>query len=254
VETRNGLSNNIEGKVVVITGASSGLGEATARHLSAQGAIVVLGARRVDRIQSLAEELIDKGGKALAMATDVTRHDDVKALVDAAVQTFGRVDVMLNNAGLMPHSPLERLKIDDWNQTIDVNIKGVLYGIAAALPHMKQQKSGQIINVASVAARIVRPGSAVYAATKSAVLMISEGLRQEVKLYGLRTTILSPGAVATELPNSITEPDIAGFIGKFYEEIAIPAESFARAVAFAISQPPEVDVNEILFRPTRQEI
>ncbi|MGF6533719.1 NADP-dependent 3-hydroxy acid dehydrogenase YdfG [Paraburkholderia sp. GAS206C] len=254
METRNGLSNNIEGKVVVITGASSGLGEATARHLSAQGAIVVLGARRVDRIQSLAEELIDKGGKALAMATDVTRHDDVKALVDAAVQTFGRVDVMLNNAGLMPHSPLERLKIDDWNQTIDVNIKGVLYGIAAALPHMKQQKSGQIINVASVAARIVRPGSAVYAATKSAVLMISEGLRQEVKPYGLRTTILSPGAVATELPNSITEPDIAGFISKFYEEIAIPAESFARAVAFAISQPPEVDVNEILFRPTRQEI
>jgi NADP-dependent 3-hydroxy acid dehydrogenase YdfG len=254
VETRNGLSNNIEGKVVVITGASSGLGEATARHLSGQGAIVVLGARRVDRIQSLAQELIDKGGKALAMATDVTRHDDVKALVDAAVQTFGRVDVMLNNAGLMPHSPLERLKIDDWNQTIDVNIKGVLYGIAAALPHMKQQKSGQIINVASVAARIVRPGSAVYAATKSAVLMISEGLRQEVKPYGLRTTILSPGAVATELPNSITEPDIAGFISKFYEEIAIPAESFARAVAFAISQPPEVDVNEILFRPTRQEI
>jgi NADP-dependent 3-hydroxy acid dehydrogenase YdfG len=254
VETRNGLSNNIEGKVVVITGASSGLGEATARHLSAQGAIVVLGARRVDRIQSLAQELIDKGGKALAMATDVTRHDDVKALVDAAVQTFGRIDVMLNNAGLMPHSPLERLKIDDWNQTIDVNIKGVLYGIAAALPHMKQQKSGQIINVASVAARIVRPGSAVYAATKSAVLMISEGLRQEVKSYGLRTTILSPGAVATELPNSITEPDIAGFISKFYEEIAIPAESFARAVAFAISQPPEVDVNEILFRPTRQEI
>lgn len=254
METRNGLSNNIEGKVVVITGASSGLGEATARHLSAQGAIVVLGARRVDRIQSLAQELIDKDGKALAMATDVTRHDDVKALVDAAVQTFGRVDVMLNNAGLMPHSPLERLKIDDWNQTIDVNIKGVLYGIAAALPHMKQQKSGQIINVASVAARIVRPGSAVYAATKSAVLMISEGLRQEVKPYGLRTTILSPGAVATELPNSITEPDIAGFIGKFYEEIAIPAESFARAVAFAISQPPEVDVNEILFRPTRQEI
>lgn len=254
METRNGLSNNIEGKVVVITGASSGLGEATARHLSAQGAIVVLGARRVDRIQSLAQELIDKGGKALAMATDVTRHDDVKALVDAAVQTFGRIDVMLNNAGLMPHSPLERLKIDDWNQTIDVNIKGVLYGIAAALPHMKQQKSGQIINVASVAARIVRPGSAVYAATKSAVLMISEGLRQEVKPYGLRTTILSPGAVATELPNSITEPDIAGFIGKFYEEIAIPAESFARAVAFAISQPPEVDVNEILFRPTRQEI
>lgn len=245
--------NNIEGKVVVITGASSGLGEATARYLSAQGATVVLGARRVDRIQSLADELTRNGGKAIALATDVTRHQDVKALVDAAVQTYGRVDVLINNAGLMPHSPLERLKIDDWNQTIDVNIKGVLYGIAAALPYMKQQKSGQIINVSSVAGRTVRPGAAVYAATKAAVLMLSEGLRQEVKPYDIRTTVISPGAVATELPNSVTEPDVAGFIHKFYEQYAIPAESFARAVAFAISQPPEVDVNEILFRPTRQE-
>ncbi|WP_430389875.1 SDR family oxidoreductase [Dyella sp. 20L07] len=245
--------NNIEGKVVVITGASSGLGEATARYLSERGAIVVLGARRVDRIQALAAELVSNGGKAIALATDVTRHEDVKALVDLAVQTFGRVDVLINNAGVMPHSPLERLKIDDWNQAIDVNIKGVLYGIAAALPHMKQQKSGQIINVSSVAGRTVRPGSAVYAATKSAVLMLSEGLRQEVKPYDIRTTVISPGAVATELPNSVTEPDVAGFIHTFYEQYAIPAESFARAVAFAISQPPEVDVNEILFRPTRQE-
>jgi NADP-dependent 3-hydroxy acid dehydrogenase YdfG len=247
------MNNNISGKVVVITGASSGLGEATARHLSAQGATVVLGARRLDRIQALADELISLGGKALALTSDVTRHEDVKALVDLAVQTFGRIDVMINNAGLMPHSPLERLKIDDWNQTIDVNIKGVLYGIAAALPHMKQQKSGHIINVSSVAGRTVRPGSAVYAATKSAVLMLTEGLRQEVKPYDIRTTVVSPGAVATELPNSITEPDVAGVVSKFYEQIAIPAESFARVVAFAISQPPEVDVNEVLFRPTRQE-
>ncbi|WP_434114348.1 SDR family oxidoreductase [Paraburkholderia caffeinilytica] len=247
------MEANIEGKVVVITGASSGLGEATARHLSLLGAKVVLGARRVDRIQALADDLVSKGGQAIALATDVTRHEDVKALVDAAVQAFGRIDVMINNAGLMPHSPLERLKIDDWNQTIDVNIKGVLYGIAAALPYMKQQKSGQIINVSSVAGRTVRPGSAVYAATKSAVLMLSEGLRQEVKPYDIRTTVISPGAVATELPNSVTEPDVAGQIQKFYEHFAIPAESFARAVAFAISQPPEVDVNEILFRPTRQE-
>lgn len=247
------MGSNIEGKVIVITGASSGLGEATARHLSAQGAKVVLGARRAERIQSLAEDIVRNGGKAIAVATDVTRHEDVKALIDAAVQAFGRIDVMINNAGLMPHSPLERLKIDDWNQTIDVNIKGVLYGIAAALPYMKQQKSGQIINVSSVAGRTVRPGSAVYAATKSAVLMLSEGLRQEVKPYDIRTTVISPGAVATELPNSVTEPDVAGFINKFYEQYAIPAESFARAVAFAISQPPEVDVNEILFRPTRQE-
>src|SRR5262249_53774232 len=163
-----------------------------------------LGARRVDRIQSLASELTRKGGKALAKATDVTKRDDVKQLVDAAVQTYGRVDVMLNNAGLMPNSPLERLKIDDWEQAIDVNIKGVLYGIAAALPHMKDQKSGHFINVSSIAGHKVRPGNAVYAATKAAVLFISEGLRQEVKPYHIRTTVISPGAVATELPNSIT--------------------------------------------------
>lgn len=178
----------------------------------------------------------------------------MKRLVDAAVQTYGRVDVMINNAGLMPHSPLERLKVDDWNRTIDVNIKGVLYGIAAALPYMKQQKAGHIINVSSVAGHKVRPGSAVYAATKTAVLVISEGLRQEVKPYNIRTTVISPGAVATELPNSITEPDIAENVQKLYEEMAIPADSFARAVAFAMSQPDDVDINEILFRPTSQEL
>lgn len=247
------METNIEGKVVVVTGASSGLGEATARYLSARGARLVLGARRVERIQTLAADLASNGGQAVAVATDVTRHEDVKALVDTAVRTFGRVDVMINNAGLMPHSPLDRLKIEDWDRTIDVNIKGVLYGIAAALPYMKDQKSGHIINVSSVAGRTVRPGSAVYAATKSAVLMLSEGLRQEVKPYDIRTTVISPGAVATELPSSVTEPDVAGFISRFYEQYAIPADSFARAVAFAISQPPEVDVNEILFRPTRQE-
>ncbi len=248
------MDNNIEGKVVVITGASSGLGEATARHLSAQGAIVVLGARRADRIRSLADELIGRGGKVLAITTDVTHYDQVKRLVDGTVQTYGRIDVMLNNAGLMPHSPLERLKIDDWNRTIDVNIKGVLYGIAAALPYFKQQKAGHFINVSSVAGHKVRPGSAVYAATKHAVLTLSEGLRQEVKPYNIRTTVISPGALATELPDTITEPDVAEYIHKFYEAFAIPADSFARAVAFAMSQPEEMDVNEILFRPTRQEL
>jgi len=152
------MSNNIEGKVVVITGASSGLGEATARLLSAQGASVVLGARRVDRLQSLTEELTASGGKAIAIATNVTHRDEVKRLVDTAVQKFGRIDVMINNAGLMPQSPLERLKIDEWNQMIDVNLKGVLYGIAAALPYMKQQKAGHIINVSSVAGHKVGPG------------------------------------------------------------------------------------------------
>jgi NADP-dependent 3-hydroxy acid dehydrogenase YdfG len=248
------MSNNIQGKVVVITGASSGLGEATARLLSAEGASVALGARRIDRLQSLAKELIGKGGKALAKATDVTDCDEVKTLVDAALQTFGRIDVMINNAGLMPQSLLGRLKIDEWNRMIDVNLKGVLYGIAAALPHMTQQKSGHFINVSSVAGHRVGPGFAVYAATKHAVRALSEGLRQEVKPYNIRTTVISPGAVATELPNSVSDPDAGARLRKFYAEVAIPAASFARAVAFAISQPEEVDVNEILFRPTRQEL
>ena len=248
------MSHNIEGKVVVITGASSGLGEATARLLSAQGASVVLGARRIDRLRVLADELSRRGGKALAVPTDVIQCDQVKRLVDAAVQTYGRIDVMINNAGLMPQALLERLKIDEWNRMIDVNIKGVLYGIAAALPHMKQQKAGHFINVSSVAGHRVGPGFAVYAATKYAVRALSEGLRQEVKPYNIRTTVISPGAVATELPNTVTDPQAAERIRKFYAEVAIPAESFARAVAFAMSQPEEVDVNEILFRPTRQEV
>ena len=248
------MSDNIEGKVVVITGASSGLGEATARLLSAQDASVVLGARRIDRLRVLADELSRRGGKALAVPTDVIQCDQVKRLVDAAVQTYGRIDVMINNAGLMPQALLERLKIDEWNQMIDVNIKGVLYGIAAALPHMQQQKAGHFINVSSVAGHRVGPGFAVYAATKYAVRALSEGLRQEVKPYNIRTTVISPGAVATELPNTVTDPQAAERIRKFYAEVAIPAESFAQAVAFAMSQPEEVDVNEILFRPTRQEV
>ncbi|MHB1331718.1 MAG: SDR family oxidoreductase [Sulfuriferula sp.] len=247
------MSNNITGKIVVITGASSGLGEATARHLSEQGATVVLGARRIDRINALAKELAGSEGKAIAVQTDVTQSAQVQKLVDTAVEKYGRIDVMINNAGLMPHSPLDRLKIDDWDRMIDVNIKGVLYGIAAALPYMQKQKSGHIINVSSVAGHKVRPASAVYAATKHAVLALSEGLRQEVKPYNIRTTVISPGAIDTELPNSVTEADIADNVRKIYE-IAIPADSFARAVAFAISQPDEIDVNEILFRPTRQEI
>ena len=248
------MTQGIRDKIVVITGASSGLGEATARLLSAEGASVVLGARRHDRLQLLAGELTRSGGKALAMTTDVTHCEEVKRLVDAAVQTYGRIDVMINNAGLMPQSPLERLRVDEWDRMIDVNIKGVLYGIAAALPHMKQQKAGHIINVSSVAGHKVRAGGAVYAATKHAVLALSEGLRQEVKPYNIRTTVISPGAVATELPDSITEPDVAANFHKFYEEFAIPADSFARAVVFAMSQPEDVDVNEILFRPTKQDL
>src|SRR6266511_3974504 len=210
------MSNNIQGKVVVITGASSGFGEATARDLSAQGATVVLGARRADRIKSLVDELTRRGGKALAVPTDVIHSEQVKKLVDAAVQAHGRIDVMINNAGLMPQSPLERLRIDEWDRMIDVNFKGVLYGIAAALPHMQRQKAGHFISVSSVAGHKVRPAGVVYSATKTAVRVISEGLRQEVKPWNIRTTVISPGAVATELPQSITEPDIAKGIEQFY--------------------------------------
>jgi NADP-dependent 3-hydroxy acid dehydrogenase YdfG len=247
------MSHNVEDKVVVITGASSGLGEATAKVLSAQGATVVLGARRQDRIRALAKELTSSGGKALAVATDVADRQQVKNLVDAAVEAYGRVDVMINNAGLMPQALLERLQVDEWERMIDVNLKGVLYGIAAALPIMKQQKSGHFINVSSVAGHKVGPGFAVYSATKFAVRALTEGLRQEVKPYNIRATVISPGAVATELPNSVTDPEAADRIRKFYAASAIPADSFARTVAFAISQPDEVDINEIVFRPTAQE-
>jgi NADP-dependent 3-hydroxy acid dehydrogenase YdfG len=256
VSNANSESTNragVTGKVVVITGASSGLGEATARHLGALGAPVVLGARRTDRISTIAAEINKAGGKAVALQTDVTDPAQVQRLVEAAVERFGRVDVIVNNAGLMPQSPLERRKIDDWNRTIDVNIKGVLYGIAAVLPYMQKQKSGHIINVSSVAGHKVRPNGAVYSATKTAVRVLSEGLRMEVKPYNIRTTIISPGAVESELPQSITEPDIAKGIEEFYEKNAIPAESFARVVAFAMAQPDDVDINEILFRPTSQE-
>uniref|UniRef100_UPI003F4958A9 SDR family oxidoreductase n=1 Tax=Cupriavidus yeoncheonensis TaxID=1462994 RepID=UPI003F4958A9 len=246
------MSENIAGKVIVITGASSGLGEAAVRRLAADGAKLVLGARRVDRLKALAAEL--ELPEDAVVETDVTDAQQVKALVDGAVAKHGRIDVIINNAGLMPHSPLERGKIEDWDRMIDVNIKGVLYGIAAALPHMTRQKSGHIINVSSVAGHKVGKNNAVYCATKTAVRVLSEGLRQEVKPHNIRTTIISPGAVQSELPQSITEADVAAGIADFYEKFAIPADSFARMVAFAIQQPEDVDVNEILFRPTAQEL
>jgi NADP-dependent 3-hydroxy acid dehydrogenase YdfG len=245
------MTQGIKDKVVVITGASSGLGEAAVRRLTKDGAKLVLGARRLDRLQALAKEL--SLGPDAVVQTDVSKYDEVKRLVDQAVKAHGRIDVMINNAGLMPQSLLENIKIDEWDRMIDVNIKGVLYGIAAALPVMKDQKSGHIINVSSVAGHKVRPGSTVYSATKSAVRVISEGLRQEVKPYNIRTTIISPGAVESELPDSITDPAIGARVSQFYKETAIPADSFANIVAFAMSQPEDVDINEILFRPTRQE-
>ncbi|AKD55491.1 SDR family oxidoreductase [Spirosoma radiotolerans] len=248
------MENNINGKVIVITGASSGLGEAAARHLSGLGATVVLGARRTDRIEKLAKEILDQGGKALAMAMDVTQRDQVKKLVDLTVDRFGQVDVILNNAGVMPLSPMDRLNVAEWDTMIDVNIKGVLNGIAAVLPYMKAQQSGQIINTSSVAGHKVFTGSAVYSATKFAVRALTEGLRMEVKPYNIRTTIVCPGAVKTELLEHITEADILQANQEYVGEVGISPDSFARVVAFAISQPDDVDINEIIFRPTSQEL
>lgn len=250
------MENNIKGKVIVITGASSGLGEAAAKHLAQLGATVVLGARRADKIEKLANDILEYGGKALAIATDVTNREQVKNLAYSAVEKFGRVDVLLNNAGIMPLSPMDRLNVDEWDKMVDVNIKGVLNGIAAVLPHMKNQKSGHIINTASVAGHKIFNGSAVYSATKFAVRALSEGLRMEVKSYNIRTTIVSPGAVKTELLEHISEADVQQANKDYVGAVGISPDSFARVVAFAISQPVDVDmyINEIIFRPTAQEL
>lgn len=248
------MTPNIENKVVVITGTSSGIGEATARHLAGHGAKVVLGARRVERLEALVSDIKAAGGQALAVATDVTNRTDIATLIDASVKAFGRIDVLINNAGIMPLSALEALKVEEWDRMIDVNIKGVLYGIAAALPHMKAQKSGHIITTASVAGHLVFPASSVYSGTKFAVRAICEGLRQEVKDYNIRTTILSPGAVKTELLDQISDETVKTVNSDYVNEIGISADSYARVAAFVISQPEEVDVNEIIFRPTAQQL
>ncbi|OWK73004.1 oxidoreductase [Flavobacteriaceae bacterium JJC] len=248
------MENNIKDKVVIITGASSGMGEAAAKHLATLGATVVLGARRADRIEQLAKGINATGGKALAVTADVTSLEQVKKLVDTAVEKFGKVDVILNNAGIMPLSPMDRINVEEWNTMIDVNIKGVLNGIAAVLPYMKAQKSGQIINTSSVAGHKVFNGSAVYSATKYAVRALTEGLRMEVKAYNIRTTIVCPGAVKTELLDHISEADIQQANKDYVGEVGISPDSFARVVAFAISQPEDVDINEVIFRPTAQEL
>ncbi|MGI0507086.1 SDR family oxidoreductase [Burkholderia sp. ZZQ-2] len=246
--------NTITGKVVVITGASSGLGEATARLLAERGAGLVLGARRLDRLEKLAADITAAGGEAIAVATNVAKRADVENLIKAAQDKFGRVDVLVNNAGIMPMAAMSKLKVDEWDQMIDVNIKGVLYGITAALPGMRANRSGHIINLSSVAGLRVSTGvGTVYSATKFAVKAISEGLRAEVCPEGIRVTTLYPGAVASELVNGSTDADAAAGMKAFYEANEIPADSVARAVAYAIEQPEDVSINEITLRPTRQE-
>jgi len=243
---------NLADKVVVITGASSGIGEETARVLAEQGAKVVLGARRQDRLDALAGAIRKKGGAAVAQVTDVTQRSDVDRLVRRAVDELGPVDVMINNAGIMPVAPMAMVRVDEWDQMIDVNIKGLLYGIAAVLPAMAERKQGHIINVASVAGHKVLPNFTVYCATKHAVRAISEGLRAEHP--DIRVTIISPGLIATELENSTNVPEVRAQVRAFYQEHAISPRAIADAIAYAINQPASVDVNEMLIRPTTQEL
>ena len=246
--------NAISDKVVVITGASSGLGEATARLLAERGAKLVLGARRLDRLEKLAVDITAAGGEAIAIATDVAKRADVENLIKAAQTKFGRVDVLINNAGIMPMAAMAKLKVEEWERMIDINIKGVLYGIAAVLPGMRENKSGHIINLSSVAGLRVSAGvGTVYSATKFAVKAISEGLRAEVGPEGIRVTTLYPGAVASELVGGSSDAEAGAAMKAFYEANEIPADSVARAVAYAIEQPANVSINEITLRPTQQE-
>jgi NADP-dependent 3-hydroxy acid dehydrogenase YdfG len=239
---------SIQDKVILITGASSGIGEACARLLAEKGARLLLGARRTDRLQQLVDEIRQAGGKADFRHLDVTRQEDSQAFVDAAVAQYGRVDVLINNAGVMPLSRLDVLKVDEWNRMIDVNVRGVLHGIAAALPVMQRQRSGQFINIASIGAYSVSPTAAVYCATKYAVRAISEGLRQEVG-GDIRVTLVSPGVVESELAESITDPSSREAI-KAFRKVAITPDAIARAIAYAVEQPADVDVSELIVRPT----
>lgn len=246
------MSDSIQDKVVVITGASSGLGEATARHLASRGAKVVLGARRTEKLQAICADIQRAGGEATFNTMDVTSLESVKDLVDLAVQTYGKLDVIINNAGLMSIAPLQELKVDEWNRMIDINIKGVLNGIAAALPVFEDQQSGHFINISSVAGlKVFSPGGTVYSGTKFAVRAISEGLRHEVG-GNIRTTSIEPGAVDSELKYGSSHQASSDFVVDFYKQ-AIPADSVARAIAYAIEQPRDVDINEIVLRPTVQE-
>ncbi|MGC4410116.1 SDR family oxidoreductase (plasmid) [Rhizobium rosettiformans] len=238
---------NLENKVILITGASSGIGEATARTLAAAGATVAIGARRTNRLEELADEIVASGGKTIFRSLDVTSRDSFQSFADAAVKAFGRIDVIINNAGIMPLSPMASLKVEEWDRMIDVNIRGVLYGIAAVLPVMKQQGYGQIINVSSIGGLAVSPTAAVYCATKYAVRAISDGLRQENEK--LRVTCVYPGVVESELAESITDP-VAAEAMQSYRQIALKPEAIAKAILHVIGQPVDVDTSEIVVRPT----
>lgn len=239
--------HGIQGKVVLITGASSGIGAATAIILAEAGARVVVGARRLDRLRALTSKILEAGGTSICKQLDVTDRDSNLAFVNSAIAEFGQVDVLVNNAGVMPLSPMAALKVDEWDRMVDVNIKGVLYGIAAVLPVMDRQGFGHIVNISSIGGLQVWPTSAVYSATKYAVRAISDGLRQENDR--LRVTCIYPGTVESELASTITDHETAAAMASF-RKVSISPQAIGRAIAHAISQPPEVDTSEIVVRPT----
>jgi NADP-dependent 3-hydroxy acid dehydrogenase YdfG len=244
--------SGIEGKVVAITGASSGIGEAAALLLAERGAAVVLGARRVDRLDALADGIRDRGGRAASLSVDVTRREDLERLVDLAVGQFGRLDVLVGNAGISKIGPLADLDVDGWSAMIDVNVRGVLHGIAAALPVFRRQGQGHFVTTVSTSGLKIVPDQAVYAATKNAVRTLLEGLRQESTDGAVRTTSISPGYVRTELADSIDDERVREQIRKGMAEFAIPPEAVARAIAFAIEQPHDVEIGDLTIRPTIQ--
>ena len=247
------MADPIAGKVVAITGGSSGLGEATALHLAARGAKLVVAARRKDRLEGVVGSIKAAGGEARAAVVDVTNKDDVDALVADTVAAYGRLDTMINNAGLMAIAPMDEGLTAEWDRMIDINIKGVLYGIAAALPQFLKQRSGHFINMSSVAGlKVFAPGGAVYSGTKFAVRAISEGLRQELAGRNIRVTTIEPGAIDTELKYGTSDKQSRAAVEQLYTEAAIPADSVARAIAFAMEQPPDVGIDEIVLRPTAQ--
>ena len=241
----------VDGKAIAITGAGSGIGEATALRLAGQGARLVLGGRREDRLNALAARITRAGGDAHALRTDVTRRADVDALVAVATDRFGRLDVLINNAGIGPISPFDALKVDEWEAMVDINIKGLLYGIAAALPVFRAQGAGHLIATSSTAAHRIVPNQGVYAATKTAVNVICEGLRQEAGA-SLRVTVITPGFTDTDFSHGISDPDVRAQVAASRNAFAIPADALARAMVFAIEQPADVDVGEVIVRPTAQ--
>ncbi|HEU5461561.1 MAG TPA: SDR family oxidoreductase [Nitrososphaeraceae archaeon] len=244
----------IRDKVVIVTGASSGIGYATALELSKTGAKVAAGARRVEKLETLKNEVQKYGGEILVKKVDVTKKEDCDSFINLVTKTWNHIDVLINNAGIMPLSFFKNLKVSEWEQMIDVNLKGVLYCTAAVIPYMITKKSGHIVNISSVAGRIVFPAGSIYCATKHAVTAFSEGLRQELsQRYNIKVTCIEPGVVSTELPNTITDKSLESFVESVKEMESIKAEDIANAIIYSIDSPPYLNINEILLRPLSQE-